>query len=321
MFHPHKSTENCYLLSQLRILKAGSSSVVASISSLSADSKLSEVKKAIHTQRKGLYPDRQSLRLESKGKSLSDDEKLSNLKLNRVDGVEVLYLKDLGPQIGWSTVFLCEYLGPLVCYLITYMRPSILYGSAAASKPMLPVVHYAAICWTVHYAKRILETLFVHRFSHATMPILNLFKNCSYYWGFALFVGYYINHPLYTPAYFGNIQIYAGLISFILFELGNFSIHIALRNLRPAGSKVRKIPYPTSNPFTFLFNFVSCPNYSYEVYSWVAFSLMTQALPALIFTGAGFFQMTIWALGKHRNYKKEFTNYPKGRKSIIPFII
>lgn len=32
------------------------------------------------------------------------------------------------------------------------------------------------ICWTLHYAKRILETLFVHRFSHATMPLNNLFK-------------------------------------------------------------------------------------------------------------------------------------------------
>lgn len=36
------------------------------------------------------------------------------------------------------------------------------------------------------------------RFSHATMPIRNLVKNCSYYWGFAALVSYFINHPLYT---------------------------------------------------------------------------------------------------------------------------
>ena len=35
------------------------------------------------------------------------------------------------------------------------------------------------VCWTLHYAKRILETLFVHRFSHNTMPITNLFKVCG----------------------------------------------------------------------------------------------------------------------------------------------
>ena len=35
------------------------------------------------------------------------------------------------------------------------------------------------------------------------------------------------------------------------------------------GSKERRIPYPTSDPFTFLFKFVSCPNYTYEVSSHV----------------------------------------------------
>ena len=34
----------------------------------------------------------------------------------------------------------------------------------------------AAICWSFHYIKRLLETVFVHRFSHATMPIANLFR-------------------------------------------------------------------------------------------------------------------------------------------------
>jgi very-long-chain enoyl-CoA reductase len=30
------------------------------------------------------------------------------------------------------------------------------------------------------------------------MPVTNLFKNCGYYWGFAAFVSYFVNHPLYT---------------------------------------------------------------------------------------------------------------------------
>lgn len=34
----------------------------------------------------------------------------------------------------------------------------------------------AAACWSFHYAKRLLETVFVHRFSHATMPIMNIFR-------------------------------------------------------------------------------------------------------------------------------------------------
>jgi very-long-chain enoyl-CoA reductase len=31
--------------------------------------------------------------------------------------------------------------------------------------------------------------------------------------------------------------------------------------------------------------------------------------------------MLDWALKKHKQYKKEFPEYPKGRKAMFPFII
>lgn len=177
----------------------------------------------------------------------------------------------------------------------------------------------AAACYTIHYAKRLLETIFVHRFSHATMPIRNLFKNCIYYWGFTAYVAYHVNHPLFTSP--SAAQVYAALAGFIISELGNFSIHINLRNLRPPGTSVRKIPVPDANPLTALFNYVSCPNYTYEYLAWFSFSVMTQCVPAFLFAVAGGYQMTMWALGKHRNYKKEFKDYPQRRKAIIPFVL
>lgn len=44
-------------------------------------------------------------------------------------------------------------------------------------------------------------------------------------------------------------------------------------------------------------------------------------ISAGLFALAGVYQMTVWAIAKHRNYKKEFPDYPRGRKAIIPFII
>ena len=41
-----------------------------------------------------------------------------------------------------------------------------------------------------------------------------------------------------------------------------------------------------------------------------------------IFLVVSTYQMAVWALKKHRNYKKEFgKEYPRNRKAIFPFIL
>jgi len=276
-----------------------------------------DIKKSI-AAKKPKYRDinRQELRLEPRGKPLKNEDGLASLGIKTG---AMLYFKDRGMQIGWTTVFLSEYAGPLLTYLWFTQRPWLAYGDLPADTPGLTITQQiAAAAWVGHYAKRLLETIFVHRFSNATMPIMNLFKNCGYYWGFAGYISYHINHPLYTSP--SPTQVYTFLAAFLLCEFGNFSCHILFRNLRPAGSKERKIPIADSNPLTGLFGLVSCPNYTYEIGAWLSFTLMTQCLPAGLFALAGGYQMTLWALGKHRNYLKEFKDYPR-RKAIIPFII
>ncbi|XP_043818580.1 very-long-chain enoyl-CoA reductase-like isoform X3 [Dromiciops gliroides] len=208
------------------------------------------------------YPARQSMRLDPKGKALRNEEILQRLP---VGTTATLYFKDLGPQIGWTMVFLIEYAGSLFIYLLFYLRMPFVYGlEKKLMSRRLPVVNLACICHSSHYIKRLIETIFVHRFSHGTMPLKSIFKNCFFYWGFAAWLAYYINHPLYTPPSYGQKQINFSLITFLLCEAGNFSIHVELNNLRGNGPKTRRIPYPTKNPFTWLFFFVSCPNYTYE---------------------------------------------------------
>uniref|UniRef100_A0A671PEX7 Trans-2,3-enoyl-CoA reductase-like 2a n=1 Tax=Sinocyclocheilus anshuiensis TaxID=1608454 RepID=A0A671PEX7_9TELE len=89
----------------------------------------------------------------------------------------------------------------------------------------------ACACHSFHYIQRLFETIFVHRFSNGTMPLRAIIRNCAYYWGFAAWLAYYINHPLYTPP----CEYY----------------------LKCEGAKCRRFPHLSKNPFTWLFYFVS----------------------------------------------------------------
>lgn len=304
---------------KLDILDAKTHKVVITLNDVSNEQTVGSVKREIYDKLLYLKPERQMLRLEPNGKPLPNEETLGELKLPATNAQ--LYLRDLGPQIGWKTVFVMEYFGPLIIYFIFYLRPVCIYGDGAKREQMQPVVKLACACWIGHYLKRVWETLFVHRFSHATMPVLNLFKNCGYYWGFTAFVAHFLNHPLYTAPTFGTAQIAVGFFGFVVAEFGNYSIHAALRDLRPPGTRERKIPMPNGNPLTNMFDLVSCPNYTYEALAWFSFSVMTQCVPALIFNAVGLYQMSVWALGKHKAYKKEFSNYPKQRRAIVPFVL
>merc|ERR1712123_425018 len=85
-----------------------------------ATSTVGDVKDKIAAQFSVYYKDRQALKNEPKGKMLSDDTTLASLGLS---GEGELFFKDLGPQIGWGTVFLAEYAGPLLIYFQMCFTP------------------------------------------------------------------------------------------------------------------------------------------------------------------------------------------------------
>ena len=102
---------------------------------------------------------------------------------------------------------------------------------------------------------------------------------------------------------------------FCLFEFCNLSTHLILRNLRPPGTKERRIPHGCG------FDLVSCANYLWESCAWTTFVLQVQVLGGFVFLAASNYIMSNWALKKHRRYKKEFPDYPKGRKAMFPFLL
>lgn len=253
-------------------------------------------------------------------KKLILDDNAATLQSKSIKDGTKLKFKDLGPQMGYRTVFYIEYGYPIVFVgLMAFFRTQAfgLLGmdNVKGYEGMSWVAQLAVWCWIAHFMKRELETAFLHKFSRETMPRFNLLKNCMYYWTFASVIGW----PMCSPNFVAppDNQVYAGLVIFVLSELGNFAIHLKLAGMRPAElSKKRDIPKG------FGFDLVACPNYTFEIMSWVGFSIMTGIVWSWLFTLVGFYQMQEWAIKKHQGYKKtydkEYTSL--NRKAIIPFI-
>ncbi|EFJ53040.1 hypothetical protein VOLCADRAFT_72272 [Volvox carteri f. nagariensis] len=284
------------------------------------DASVSELKKKFYGLKRKYYPSRQRFTLpvkpgEKRGTVLEDSKRLSDYGL--ADGGK-LEFKDLGPQIGYSTVFFWEYFGPLAVYPLFFFLPKYLYPHLEAPQQHHLVQKLAVAYWCFHYTKRIIETFTVHKFGHATMPIFNLFKNCAYYWGYAAYVSYFVNHPKYTPPNEKVSLTCLGLA--LLMQLGNLRSHIILSNLRKPGEKDYKIPRG------FLFNYVTCANYTFEIWGWLLFSGAVQSIPAYLFAITGALQMMQWAIAKHKRLVKTFDGkdgrpkYPRRWIIFPPFI-
>ena len=219
-----------------------------------------------------------------------------------------------GPQIAWRTVFIVEYLGPLLFHpLLYYLRPIIYKTSEAPSE----LQTLSLILISLHFIKREYETLFVHRFSLATMPARNIFKNSAHYWLFAgLNIAYWTYAPSAPTAQWPNPLIkYAGIALFIIGELGNFSTHLTLRNLRRPGSTDRGVPNGAS------FKLVTCPNYMFETIAWVGIWMVNWSLSTAVFLVLAVAQMSLWARKKEMKYRKEFGDrYKRKRFFIFPGI-
>uniref|UniRef100_A0A8D0PK64 3-oxo-5-alpha-steroid 4-dehydrogenase C-terminal domain-containing protein n=1 Tax=Sus scrofa TaxID=9823 RepID=A0A8D0PK64_PIG len=172
----------------------------------------------------------------------------------------------------------------------------------------------ACFCHCIHYLRYLLETLFVHKVSAGHTPLKNLIKSCAFYWGFTSWIAYYINHPRYTPPCM-NLELYNKyVIKFAICDITDILLYFQ------KGSNAC-FPSPNYNPFTWMFFLVSCPNYTYEIGSWISFTVMTQTLPVGIFTLLISIQMSLWAQKKHKNYLKKFNSYIHKKSAMIPFIL
>ena len=170
--------------------------------------------------------------------------------------------------------------------------------------------------WIGHYFNKCLiypfrqknakDTSIIVVFSAIFFNIINGFINGYYLGSNTLVQDQYIN-------YFESYNFILGIILFVIGAIINLKSDEILLNLRKNNDGYHI-------PQTFMYNFISCPNYLGEIIEWIGFAIMVWSFPAFIFAFWTIFNLVPRAVSHHKWYQNNFSDYPKNRKVIIPFI-
>ncbi|KAJ6325713.1 hypothetical protein OIU76_012740 [Salix suchowensis] len=165
---------------------------------------------------------------------------------------------------------------------------------------------------TFHFFKRILEVLFVHRYSGG-MEVESLITITLSYFTSSVFFIYaqQLAQGLTEPAI---DLMYPGLMLFLIGISGNFYHHCLLSKLRSKKDKEYRVPEGG------LFDLVICPHYLFEILGILGISLTAQTLYAFAFSVG----TTLYLMGRsystRRWYLSQFKDFPKDVKALVPFV-
>ncbi|KAJ9540079.1 hypothetical protein OSB04_026585 [Centaurea solstitialis] len=164
----------------------------------------------------------------------------------------------------------------------------------------------------VHFFKRVVEVLFVHKYSgsmalDAAIPI-----GLSYLIStMTMIYAQYLSQEFREPA----IDLkHVGIALFVIGIVGSFYHHNILSNLRKKGDREYRIPKGG------LFDLVICPHYLFEIIEFIGVSCIAQTLYALFFTLGTMFYLMGRSYATREWYRSKFgEKFHKDVKALFPY--
>ena len=172
----------------------------------------------------------------------------------------------------------------------------------------------AAACIAVHFAKRVLECLFLHKYS-GTIGVGLSGTIGTYYALCSLMIALSAND---APS--AAVRPVA-LALFALGEMGNLYHHWLLAGLRSGASATTSVTTTGySPPSGGLFEYVAAPHYLFEIVAWWGIALCAQQTNALLVAASMTSYLSGRAVAQNRWNRQKFgESWPATRKSMIPF--
>jgi len=215
----------------------------------------------------------------------------------------------LHSKTGW---ILMELPGLIVFPVVFFM--------GANSGETVPLFFLAI--WMIHYSNRALITPLLMRVQPGASSTFSL--NVVIAGWVTLFLHGYFNAEYianvgtqYTLSWFSDPRFIIGIMIYIFGFALNIHSDTILRNLRS------KTPDPSAPrykiPYGGMFKWVSCPQYLGEILSFTGFAIMTWNLGAVFVLAITVGNLAPRAFYTHKWFIKNFDEYPKERKALIPY--
>lgn len=181
----------------------------------------------------------------------------------------------------------------------------------------LSLVSVVMIClFSLHYFNRVFIFPFRLHTKGKKMPLIIMLSAIFFNLVNGFSFGYYFSRfASYTNQWFTDMRFITGAILFFVGMLINWKADDMLIHLRKPDETDYKIPRG------WLFEKISCPNLFGELIEWLGFAILCWNLPALTFFIWTAANLIPRAMSHHKWYKEKFSDYPAGRKALLPFII
>lgn len=160
----------------------------------------------------------------------------------------------------------------------------------------------------LHFSKRVLESLFLHKYSGPTGFATTI--AIAFFYSFAAFFISWLNIKSIPKI---DIWFILGIILYIIGNVGNFIHHKILVDLRKDSMEYF---IPTGG----LFKVVVCPHYLFEVFTWSGIFLFSRHFGALLVLLMIIAYLSARSLKTLKWYKEKFSDFPKNLKAMIPFV-
>ncbi|KAJ6767570.1 3-OXO-5-ALPHA-STEROID 4-DEHYDROGENASE FAMILY PROTEIN [Salix koriyanagi] len=165
---------------------------------------------------------------------------------------------------------------------------------------------------TMHFFKRILEVLFVHKYSGGMAGGTVITITLGYFTTTSITI-YALGLTQGFPEPPVDLK-YLGVVLFLVGIVGNFYHHLLLASLRTKIDKGYKVPKGG------LFGLVACPHYFFEILSFLGICFISQTLYSFASTISTICYLMGRSYATRRWYLTKFDDFPKDVKAIIPYV-